>query len=178
MKTNIKYRKNNGQFASSQPLNIGFGIGWLILLAVLLVISAYMAATSNQKLISPLVDGIVEPVMAKEPEVRISCEDPIGYIRCKFYKKELTEQEAIMLISIGKAESGMNPLSKNRKSTARGLFQIIASTWYHYDCVGDKYNFKDNTNCAIKIMRQDGGFRAWDAYNRGMHKKFIKDIEI
>ena len=173
---NVKYRKNNGQFKSHQPLNPIVGVISLIVLALLLVLS-YYKQENERPLISPLADGPMS-VYAKEPEVRISCDDPVGYIRCKFYKKELTEKEAITLIAIAKAESGLNPLAKNKRSTARGLFQIIASTWYHYDCVGDKYSFKDSTECAVKIMKKDGGFRAWDVFNRGTHKQFIKDIEI
>lgn len=63
----------------------------------------------------------------------------------------------------------MNPLAKNKRSSARGLFQIIAGTWYSNDCVGDKYNYQDNITCAYKIL--DGqGLRAWEVCNNGSAK--------
>lgn len=125
-------------------------------------------------------ESLVSPVVAEEikPSVVISCDDPVGYIRCKYYSRELTEREATILIAIAKAESGLNPLAKNPKSSASGLFQVIAGTWYSYNCVGDKYDFKDSTNCAIKIMKKDKGFSAWSVYNNWTYKKHLKGVEI
>lgn len=76
------------------------------------------------------------------------------------------------MTAISKAESGHNPRAKNGKSTARGAFQILAGTWYSNDCTGDKYDFKDNTNCAIKILRGQGLY-AWEVYNNGSYIKYL-----
>ena len=71
--------------------------------------------------------------------------------------------EAIML-----AESGGNPLAKNPSSSAAGSFQIVRGTWQYYSCVGDRFDFYDNLNCAIKIIKTDeangkDGFKHWSA---------------
>lgn len=167
-----KYTKRNKRYWNGDHyLNkIGYLILFLALMAWLWVSISKLSNKGN--LISPVY---ISEVKTSES---ISCEDVIGYIRCKFYKGELTEKEAITLIAIGKAESGLRENAKNRRSTASGVFQIVAPTWYQYRCTGDVLNFKDNTDCAVKIMKKDGSFRAWDAYNKGLHLKFIKDIII
>lgn len=173
---NKKYRANDGKFAKTYSFNL---LGWLFLvtLAMLLAISAYERYINDLQ--SPQADklSMIPQAQAAEPSVVIDCNNPAGYIRCKFYKGELTEKQAITMIAIGKAESGLRADARNKTSTARGVFQIIAGTWYAYDCTGDKYNYRDNIDCAIKIMKKSG-YTPWDAFNRGMHKKFIKDIEI
>lgn len=169
-----KYTKRNTEFWFGDRIRIWIGVAYLALMFVLVI--GGMRKQNQAPLISPIA-GIVQPVEAKEPSVVISCEDPVGYIRCKFYKHELTEKQAIMLIAIAKAESNLKPRARNPHSTARGLFQIIASTWYNYDCIGDKYDFKDNTECAIKIMNRSG-YTPWEVYNTGSYKKHLTGIEI
>lgn len=177
------YVKRNTKFWTFKRVNKHSMKIWkvIITLMALIVLWAVINKWVNR---NPLVDprcpssfNPVTKVMAKEPEVVISCNDVVGYIRCKFYSGELTENEAKTLIAIGKAESGLRENAKNKTSTARGVFQILAGTWYSNDCIGNPLNWKDNTNCAIKIMRTSG-FYPWDAYNRGMHSKFISDIAI
>jgi hypothetical protein len=140
---------------------------------------------ANQPLLSPLGEDVVETVHAEEKtekkeEYWVSCEDPAGYIKCKFYDKTISETEAITLYGIAVAESSLNPLAKNPRSTATGLFQHIDSTWKHYNCAGERTNFKDSTNCAIRMLRQDGrrgknAFKHWEVYNNGAYLKFAKE---
>lgn len=193
-----KYTKRDTEFWYGDKIRMAVGIIWLIVLAGLVI--AGQIKINNEK---PLISPLAEVAHAQEPtptshkwDVVINCEEPLGYIRCKYYKKELTEDEARMLSAIAKTESicntktnkncipdngksgiGVDPKAKNPKSSARGMFQIIAGTWYNYDCVGDKYNFKDNTECAIKIMRKSG-YTPWEVYNTGSYKRFVDQIEI
>lgn len=103
----------------------------------------------------------------------IMCEKGVKeYLECEVIKGNLTEKEAKIMLAIAKAESNLRANARNSKSTARGVFQIIAGTWYNYDCVGDKYDWKDNTKCAIKIMKKSG-FGQWEAYNNGSYLKFL-----
>lgn len=172
------YLKKSFRYWTVKKLNKHSMKFWYFLIACMALVTVWAVINRQVNkggLVSPLVN-IVEPIYAKETET-IGCEDVVGYIRCKFYSGDITEYQAKMLIAIGKAESGLRENARNRHSSARGVFQIVAGTWYSNNCVGDPMKFKDNTDCAIKIMKSSG-FYPWDAFNRGMHKKFIKDIVI
>lgn len=134
----------------------------------------YICHLTRPKLVSPHFSlGVVKQVEAKE-SVHISCEDPKGYLECQMYNGKLTAEQFRIMKAIGYAESGFNPTSKNKVSTARGVYQIIASTWYNdnYHCKGDKYNFKDNIDCAINIMKVSG-YTPWEVYNTGAYIKYL-----
>lgn len=184
------YRKINKVYWNGEHYFDKIGIAIILFIFFSFLHFNIQKFVNREPLISPVV------AMEKSPSVVISCEDPIGYIRCKYYSKELTEQEAITLLAIGQAESlcntktnkncipnngkegiGVDPKAKNPHSSARGWFQIIAGTWYSNDCVGDKYNFKDNANCAIKIMKSSG-YYPWEVYNTGSYKKYLNKFEI
>jgi hypothetical protein len=174
-----QYLKKNLKFWSVKKINKYSEKIWYSVI-ILMTLTVLWALARNYTDNLPKADpraSVVSQVMASEPDYKVSCEDVVGYIRCKFYSGELTEQEAITLIAIGKAESGLRANAKNKTSTARGVFQIIAGTWYSNNCTGDPWNFKDNTDCAIKIMKSSG-FYPWDAYNKGMHLKFMKEVTI
>jgi hypothetical protein len=150
------------------------GLIFLLLLLALLLLGRIKINENNIALASP-VDGIdnLDPVVSKQNEVKISCELGVPeYLECQAAKGIITWKEAEIMTAIAKAESQLNPKAKNRNSTASGIFQIIASTWYHYDCVGDKWDWKDNTNCAIKIMKRSG-FTPWEVYNKQTYKKYL-----
>ena len=66
-------------------------------------------------------------------------------------------------------ESGGNPDAKNPESSARGLFQIMASVWaptfgVSYD---DLYDPELNVRLAHRIYETQG-WTAWSPYNRGL----------
>ena len=124
-------------------------------------------------LVSPLVTlPHVTQVQASEPVV-IKCELGVPeYLECKAVQGVITHKQAEIMTAIAKAESNLNPRAKNKRSTASGVFQIIAGTWYSNDCVGDKWNWKDNTDCAIKILKNQG-YYAWEVYNTGSYKKYL-----
>ena len=71
-----------------------------------------------------------------------------------------------MAIALAKFESKLNPRAKNPKSTAKGIYQFIDSTWESF-CEGDVYNPEDNIKCAMKLISK-GGISHWlaDQYVR------------
>lgn len=66
-------------------------------------------------------------------------------------------------------ESGGNPNAKNPRSSARGLFQILASLWAPHFGVSydDLYDPGVNVRLARAIYDQQG-YRAWSPYGRGL----------
>lgn len=66
-------------------------------------------------------------------------------------------------------ESGGNPTAKNPRSSARGLFQILASLWApHYGVsYSDLYDPELNVRLAADIHAQYG-WSAWSPYQRGL----------
>lgn len=71
---------------------------------------------------------------------------------------------SIVALNIARAESELNPLAKNKNSSASGLFQIIKGTYKHFKCGDFKDVFlpEENIKCAIKIMKTSG-FHHWNA---------------
>lgn len=103
--------------------------------------------------------AVVGSVLASETPY---CYDPITCIRDVGEELGVPNQDILTMIRIARAESGLRPRAKNPTSTASGVYQIIASTWYHYDCVGDKWDFEDNIRCAYRLY-QRSGFQPWNA---------------
>jgi hypothetical protein len=164
-----------GRYASKKPRQI------IMTFMALASISAISYLFRYEPLLSPCDPQgchaepivIASPAMAKEPEVVIMCDAGVEeYLQCEIAKGNLTRDQVEIMTAIAKAESGLRPRAKNPKSTASGVFQILAGTWYHYDCVGDKWDWKDNTKCAIKIMKKSG-YKPWEVYNKGTYKKFL-----
>lgn len=144
---------------------------YLIIIMALVVLWAMINNWVNRNdLISPEAK-IVTPVQASEV---ISCEKGVAeFLECQVIAGNITEKEAKIMLAIGKAESGLKETAKNRSSSAKGVFQILSgSTWYDYGCKGEIYEWKDNTICAIKIMKRSG-FTPWEVYNTKSYKKFL-----
>lgn len=119
----------------------------------------------------PLKPIIKTQAVEVTPTPKPFCKDAISCIRDIGEKQGRSNKTIMTMIRIAQKESHMNPLAKNKKSSARGLFQIIAGTWYSNDCVGDKYDYKDNITCAYKIL--DGqGLYAWEVCNNHSAKCF------
>jgi soluble lytic murein transglycosylase-like protein len=74
-----------------------------------------------------------------------------------------------LALCIIKYESGGNPNAANPNSSARGLFQVMASTWAaHFGVSWDQlYDPATNTAIAWEIY-QIQGWGAWAVYNKGM----------
>ena len=165
MNTNARYRKHDGRFATSQPLNIGYGIGWLILFFILILVG-YIFGNSQKALISPLVIGPM-PVYAKEPEVFISCENPKGYLECQVNQHKITWKQYDRMYKIIQCESAWNPDAyhvNTNGSVDLGLVQINS---IHKDISNaDKLDFKKSIDWMIKKIKKDGGFSAWSCNNK------------
>lgn len=84
----------------------------------------------------------------KLPEVLVMTKHAI--IAHIAYEASLAGIDPIKALQIAKKESQFNPMAKNPKSTARGLFQIISSTWRY--CGGNINDPEDNTACFIKLF--------------------------
>jgi hypothetical protein len=97
----------------------------------------------------------VQEVKADEPRY---CGDRLSYIRCAVTDAGLTDKNASTLIRIARAESGckLNEKATNGSSTASGMFQILYGTWNGNDCQGNAFNYKNATDCAIKIYKLRG----------------------
>jgi len=124
----------------------------------------------HPKIISPKATGQTidfKPVVVEARER--FCDDVIKCIRDVGEELGRDNQTIMTMIRIAKYESNYNPKAKNPKSTASGVFQITAGTWYSNDCVGDKWNFQDNIRCAYEIQSHRG-FQPWVVYNNGLAK--------
>jgi hypothetical protein len=162
-----KYTKRDKRYWNGDHYLDLLGYLFLILLATLMFIAWMNRST---KLVSPIFNPTPE---VRAYEVFIPCEKGVAeYLECRVIAGDITEKEGKTMLAIAKAESNLKERATNRKSTARGIYQIIAGTWYNYDCVGDKYDWKDNTNCAIKIMHRSG-FTPWEVYNNGSYRKYL-----
>lgn len=72
-----------------------------------------------------------------------------------------------LFLAIAKAESSLNPEAQSKKSSAKGLFQILDGTWKESECEGESLDEDDNIECAIKIYKEKGiapwisSYEAW-----------------
>jgi len=77
--------------------------------------------------------------------------------------------DAPVMLEVAKAESRLNPLARNAKSSAKGLFQILDGTWEAYGCKGDVLNEDDNIACARRIY-DESGLSPWNASKASWYK--------
>lgn len=52
-------------------------------------------------------------------------------------------------------ESGLDP-SQDNPSGAKGLFEIVGTTWRLFKCTGSPYDAYDSAACAKKIYDSNG----------------------
>ena len=65
-----------------------------------------------------------------------------------------------LMVKIADCESSLIQSAKNKKSSAKGILQIIDGTWEFFKCEGDVLNAKDNLKCGVKIL-EGQGLSAW-----------------
>lgn len=118
------------------------------------------------KISSPKPTGQTIQVQAVE---RAFCNDVINCIRDVGEELGRDNQTIMTMIRIARAESNFRERAKNPRSSASGVFQIIAGTWYSNDCVGDKWIAEDNIRCAYKIQAKRG-FQPWEVCTKGTAK--------
>ncbi len=155
----INRRNRLGQFIRGD-YNLGFGYGWLILLAIILAASLY--ASTPQTLISPVAE-VVPQAYAKEPEVKISCDNPKGYLECQVYKGIITWDQHDKIAKIINCESRWNPDAINTKNSNgtydAGLAQI--NSIHKNISNADKFDYKKSIDWMIAKVKKDGGYQAW-----------------
>lgn len=76
-----------------------------------------------------------------------------------------------ILSKIAYCESHNDPLAANKTSSAKGLLQIIDSTWIAFKCDGDVFNAEDNMRCGLKILTTSG-IQHWNP-SRACWSKYI-----
>lgn len=157
----MRYKKNR-EYACLVKRNTRLGLFTLWVLVVLGFLILIQSINQPQR---PLLDprgkepiSMVQKVKAAEPPF---CKDAISCIRDVGEELGQDNRTIMTMIRIAQKESSMNPRAKNKSSSASGLFQIIAGTWYSNDCVGDKWNAEDNIRCAYKIQSKRG-FQPWE----------------
>jgi len=74
-------------------------------------------------------------------------------------KAGINEQKAV---AIAHCESRFNPKARSSISSATGVYQFIARTWFDY-CDGDVKNEDDNIKCFMKLYKQ---FPSWWECNK------------
>jgi len=146
--------------------------GFVLCLIIMAIIACPVYAKYRKLDTSkPVGQTIEQKVVVNAVEQKPYCKDAISCIRDVGEKLGKSNTEIRTMIRIAQKESHMNPKAKNKTSSASGLFQIIAGTWYSNDCTGDKWNYEDNIKCAWKI--QSGvGYRAWEVCNNGLAECF------
>lgn len=165
-----KYRKNTWK-ASSRPISIVWGYLFLLILAGLLT-AAYIRKQQSTPLISPVAVEVM-PVLAKEPSVVISCDNPRGYLECQVYKGVIDWEQYRVMEAIAEAESHFdeNAIGYNDGSIDRGIFQI--NNKYHKKLANSEaFDFKKNIDYAIKVMKSSG-YSQWSAYKNGSYKLYL-----
>lgn len=75
-----------------------------------------------------------------------------------------TVDQALCLIAM---ESGGDPNADNPRSTARGLFQILASLWAPYFAVSSDDLYDPETN--VRLARQIYDIQGWSAWSPYLH---------
>lgn len=93
---------------------------------------------------------VAAPVVTKE---KVQLHTIEAMVRAEFV-------DAPIMVDIARAESRFNPLAKNPKSTATGVFQILVGTWADYGCVGSRTDAHDNIKCA-RIIYERSGTTPW-----------------
>ncbi len=104
------------------------------------------------------------------------------------YSKEEVEQLIIQYsneygidsatpLCIARKESGFNQFSKNRRSTASGVFQYLTSTWRHTDegkAGLDVYDADANVKAAVKYMAVHKSTQPWVVRSMCPRITFVK----
>ena len=145
--------------------------GAVRLLIVLILLGLFFFGDDliNSKRTSP--KPLEQTIEVKAVEVADAVERPFcnNVINCiRDVGEELgRDNKTIMtMIRIAKAESNFKERAKNPTSSASGVFQIIAGSWYSNDCVGDKWVAEDNIRCAYKLQEKRG-FQPWQVCATG-----------
>ena len=73
---------------------------------------------------------------------------------------QISRTQESLIFDLAWLESQLNPLAKNPKSTAKGVFQWLDGSWNALCFGGDVWKAEDNIQCAIRTIKF-GGLRHW-----------------
>ena len=185
----MKQRKQNGEFMKRSRLyrlnmeekkanekTYRHNTYLAVIVLALLFAMIFMPVVYNY-LNRPILDPLGTSVAPQVVEVRAietPCDyDAITYIRCRGQELGYKDTDISVFVRIARFESGFNPMAKNPKSTATGIYQFINSTFHRY-CKGKNiYNFVDNIDCFYKVLEVDGfpkGLSHWNASRNKWNK--------
>lgn len=141
-----------------QKIKMLWGI-WTLLTLLCLIEIGYIVRTKTK--ISPQSSTnfkIVKEVRAIEKEkIVYKTPETIEEKICSVFKENCNDA-----IKVAKCESGLNPLSVNKTSSARGLFQIMQS-WHKID---QRWLFIPEINIQVAYqLWRDQGWEPWRASN-------------
>ncbi len=167
MKTKTKIKRKWGKVKSYYKVNRGalwFAFIAGIIAAIILINSLFNAPKTSPQPLGQTIE--VKRVKVAEAKERAFCNNVINCIRDVGEELGRDNKTIMTMIRIAKAESNFKERAKNPKSSASGVFQIIAGTWYSNDCVGDKWVAEDNIRCAYKLQEKRG-FQPWQVCATG-----------
>lgn len=84
------------------------------------------------------------------------------------------QSDWVTMVAVCKAESGFRVEATNPRSTAMGLFQIMASVHRQFDARKLTADAAYNTRAAYSIYKSQGK-RAWVAWSSGAYKKYLNE---
>ncbi len=127
-----------------------------IILLLVLIALLFLLPTKKARGDSQIQLSSTQVVLPPVEVIQIPSKLPEQYVEYYLMVYEEFHDDAPVMIEIARAESGFNPQAKNPASTAKGLFQILGSTYKAYNCTGDVLNAADNIACARIIYEKDG----------------------
>lgn len=114
-----------------------------VLFILILVILIFLGSIAQDQPELELIRSYIKTeVKAQEPPKELTLMEEI----------EVTfKDQAELAKKVAFCESSLIPTKESKISSAKGLFQIIDSTWRLFKCSGDPLNYHDNIKCAKKI---------------------------
>ena len=136
----------------------------IIILMALFTLWAYINRQVNKEgLIDPRVSHVVPQVMASEPKVVISCENPKGYLECQVYNGKITWEQHDRIAKVINCESRWNPEAINVNKNGTIDTGIVQRNSIHNKTLStkDSFDYKKSIDWMINKMHKDGGLNAW-----------------
>lgn len=148
---------------------------------VLQILSVALAAPAEYIILPPISPQ--GDIMALEAVLRANAPVIASYAQQRdvrglitYYAKGFGVSEYLSL-ELADIESDFNPLAKNPKSSATGLFQWLKWSFSAH-CDGDRLNPHDNTICTMKTLQDPKGIRHWSVVTSTRRAFIEKDLIV
>lgn len=130
----------------------------ILILVILIILLILLPSKKTDADIPPVVIEVPQPVVP-----HITRYKPRTAQQIQVMDMVATEFiDASIMVDIANAESGFDPTQKNPNSTAKGVFQILDSTWKNNGCQGNVFVAENNIACA-RILYRKNGTTDWNA---------------